>query len=47
MKNILASFLIVLAFVLAVALVPLVLSRGAATASALWSDLSGEMTTAR
>lgn len=47
MKNILVSFLVIFALVVAVALAPLMLSRSAARASALWSDVSGEKITGR
>jgi hypothetical protein len=47
MKKTLVSFLIVLAFVLAAALLPLLLNRGAAIEAALWKTVPGESATGR
>jgi hypothetical protein len=47
MKNTLVSFLIVLAFVLAAALLPVMLNRGPARAAAGGSNLSAESMTGR
>jgi hypothetical protein len=47
MKKTLVSFSIVLAFVLAAALLPLMLNRSAAIEAALWKTLPAESATGR